>query len=81
MKKEEIKEKVIEMAADLLGVEKHELTDEANFQMDLGADSLDQVELVMEIEKEFNIAISDNQAEKVTTVAEMVNLTIETVNK
>ena len=57
---------------DKLGVEESEITNEANFTNDLGADSLDTVELIMEFEKEFNIAIPDDQAEKIGTVGRAV---------
>ena len=53
---------------DKLGVDENEVTLEASFTNDLGADSLDTVELIMEFEKEFNIAIQDNQAEKIGTL-------------
>ena len=55
---------------DKLGVEEGEVTPEASFTNDLGADSLDTVELIMEFEKEFNIAIPDDQAEKIATVGD-----------
>jgi acyl carrier protein len=57
---------------DKLGVEESEITNEANFTNDLGADSLDTVELIMEFEKEFNIAIPDDQAEKIGTVGHAI---------
>jgi acyl carrier protein len=57
---------------DKLGVEESEITNEANFTNDLGADSLDTVELIMEFEKEFNITIPDDQAEKIGTVGQAV---------
>ena len=55
-----------------LGVEESEVTNEASFTNDLGADSLDTVELIMEFEKEFNVTIPDDQAEKITTVGDAV---------
>jgi acyl carrier protein len=58
---------------DKLGVEESEITNEANFTNDLGADSLDTVELIMEFEKEFNIAIPDDQAEKISTVGQAIS--------
>jgi acyl carrier protein len=58
---------------DKLGVEDGEVTSQASFTNDLGADSLDTVELIMEFEKEFNIAIPDDQAEKISTVGEAVS--------
>ena len=57
---------------DKLGVEESEVTDDASFTNDLGADSLDTVELIMEFEKEFNISIPDDQAEKIETVGDAV---------
>lgn len=58
---------------DKLGVEESEITNESNFTNDLGADSLDTVELIMEFEKEFNIAIPDDQAEKIGTVGQAIS--------
>jgi acyl carrier protein len=55
---------------DKLGVDENEVTPEASFTNDLGADSLDTVELIMEFEKEFNIGIPDDQAETISTVGE-----------
>ena len=57
---------------DKLGVDESELTPEASFTNDLGADSLDTVELIMEFEKEFNIAIPDDQAENIGTVGDAI---------
>lgn len=58
---------------DKLGVDENEVTPEATFTNDLGADSLDTVELVMEFEKEFNIPIPDEDAEKITTVQDVIS--------
>jgi acyl carrier protein len=68
----DVKVKVIEIIVDKLGVDEGEVTAEASFTNDLGADSLDTVELIMEFEKEFNIAIPDDQAEKIQTVAQAI---------
>ena len=57
---------------DKLSVEESEVTNEASFTNDLGADSLDTVELIMEFEKEFNLSIPDDQAEKISTVADAI---------
>jgi acyl carrier protein len=57
---------------DKLGVEESEVTNEASFTNDLGADSLDTVELIMEFEKEFNISIPDDQAEQISTVGHAI---------
>jgi len=62
-------EKII---VDKLGVDEAEVTNEASFTNDLGADSLDTVELIMEFEKEFNISIPDEQAETITTVGQAI---------
>jgi acyl carrier protein len=56
-----------------LGVDEAEVTDSASFTNDLGADSLDTVELIMEFEKEFNIAIPDEQAENIQTVGDSIS--------
>ncbi|MEH0157843.1 acyl carrier protein [Limibacter armeniacum] len=69
----EIAEKVTEIIVEKLGVEKSEVTPEASFTNDLGADSLDTVELIMEFEKEFNISIPDDQAESITTVGQAIS--------
>ena len=68
-----MEEKVKNIIAKELGVEMEKLTDNASFMEDLGADSLDTVELVMEFEKEFNIDIPDEDAEKLRTVGDALN--------
>mgnify|MGYP003539755372 FL=1 len=68
----EISTKVIAIVVDKLGVDESQVTPEANFTSDLGADSLDTVELIMELEKEFNISIPDDQAEKIATVGDAI---------
>jgi len=68
----EIAEKVRSIIVDKLGVDIKEVTNEASFTNDLGADSLDTVELIMEFEKEFSISIPDEAAEKITTVGDAV---------
>ncbi len=69
----DLDEKVKEIIAKELGVERDKLTNEASFMEDLGADSLDTVELVMEFEKEFNIDIPDEDAEKLRTVGDALD--------
>ena len=69
----EIAEKVKKIIIDKLGVDESEVVPEASFTNDLGADSLDTVELIMEFEKEFNIAIPDDQAEKISTVGQAID--------
>jgi acyl carrier protein len=66
----ELEAKVKDIIAEELGVEKEKLTPEASFMEDLGADSLDTVELVMAFEKEFDIDIPDEEAEKLRTVGD-----------
>ena len=68
----EIAEREKAIIVDKLSVEESEVTNEASFTNDLGADSLDTVELIMEFEKEFNISIPDDQAEKITTVGDAI---------
>lgn len=68
----DIKSKVISIIVDKLGVDESEVAMESSFTNDLGADSLDTVELIMEFEKEFNIAIPDDQAENIGTVGDAV---------
>jgi acyl carrier protein len=64
--------KVKAIIVDKLGVDESEVTLEASFTNDLGADSLDTVELIMEFEKEFDLVIPDDQAEKISTVGEAI---------
>tara|TARA_B110000046_G_scaffold38668_1_gene42523 strand:+ start:284 stop:520 length:237 start_codon:yes stop_codon:yes gene_type:complete len=73
----DIQERVVAIIVDKLGVDQGEVTLEASFTNDLGADSLDTVELIMEFEKEFNIAIPDDQAENIATVGEAVKYITE----
>ncbi len=76
---EALEEKVKTIIAKELGVEMEKLTPDASFMEDLGADSLDIVELVMEFEKEFNIDIPDEDAEKMRTVGDALNYLREKV--
>ena len=68
----EVAERVKAIIVDKLSVEETEVTNEASFTNDLGADSLDTVELIMEFEKEFGISNPDDQAEKITTVGDAI---------
>ena len=68
----EVAERVKAIIVDKLSVEETEVTNEASFTNDLGADSLDTVELSMEFEKDFGISIPDDQAEKITTVGDAI---------
>ena len=65
-----VSERVTKIIVDKLGVDESEVTPEASFTNDLGADSLDTVELIMEFEKEFDIQIPDDQAENIATVGQ-----------
>ena len=76
----EIKAKVIAIIVDKLNVEESEVTNEASFTNDLGADSLDTVELIMEFEKQFNISIPDDKAEGIQTVGDAVAYIESNVN-
>ncbi|WP_174733895.1 acyl carrier protein [Mesobacillus harenae] len=69
----DVLERVTKIIVDRLGVDESQVTLEASFKDDLGADSLDVVELVMELEDEFNMEISDDDAEKISTVGDAVN--------
>jgi len=69
----EISAKVKAIIVDKLVVDESEVTNDSNFMSDLGADSLDTVELIMEFEKEFDVQIPDDEAEKITTVGEAIN--------
>lgn len=76
----DIKSKVITIIVDKLGVSASEVNESSSFTNDLGADSLDTVELIMEFEKEFNIAIPDDQAENIATVGEAIKYITENAN-
>ena len=67
-----VEERIKKIIAEQLGVEEDEVVAEASFVEDLGADSLDTVELVMALEEEFDVEIPDDEAEKITTVKEAV---------
>ena len=78
---EEIESKVKEIIVSKLGVDESEVKPEASFTNDLGADSLDTVELIMEFEKAFGISIPDAKAEKIATVGDAIAYIEENVNK
>lgn len=67
-----VKEQVTKIIVDKLGVEESQVVEEASFTKDLGADSLDTVELIMEFEKDFDITIEDDEAEKIQTVGDVL---------
>jgi acyl carrier protein len=67
-----VEERVVDIVAEQLGVDKEKVTKDTSFVNDLGADSLDTVELVMELEEEFDITIPDDAAEKIQTVGQAV---------
>ena len=69
----EISSKVKAIIVDKLVIDESEVTNDSNFMSDLGADSLDTVELIMEFEKEFNIQIPDDQAENIATVGQAIS--------
>ncbi len=77
----DVSAKVTAIIVDKLGVDEGEVNREASFTNDLGADSLDTVELIMEFEKEFNIAIPDDQAEKISTVGQAIDYIEKNVGK
>ncbi|MCB0524410.1 MAG: acyl carrier protein [Saprospiraceae bacterium] len=76
-----VAERVTKIIVDKLGVDEAEVVGSANFINDLGADSLDTVELIMEFEKEFEVAIPDEQAESITTVEEAIKYLEENISQ
>ncbi|HTK40393.1 MAG TPA: acyl carrier protein [Gemmatimonadales bacterium] len=77
----DVEEKVKDIIVEELGVEREKLTSDASFMEDLGADSLDTVELVMAFEKEFDIDIPDEEAEKLRTVGDAMNYLHQKIGK
>jgi len=75
-----VEERVIEIVANQLGVDKEKVTRESSFVNDLGADSLDMVELVMELEEEFDIDIPEDSADKIETVGQAIDFLEEAKN-
>ncbi|MQY59912.1 MAG: acyl carrier protein [Clostridia bacterium] len=81
LSKDDIASKVKEITSEQLGVDESQITPEAKFVDDLGADSLDTVELVMALEEEFDLEISDEEAEKLTTVNRVVSYIEDCLDK
>jgi acyl carrier protein len=78
---DEIKESVIQIVCDQMGVSRDKVTLETSFVNDLGADSLDTVELVMEFEDEFELTIPDEDAEKIQTVGDAIKYIVDKTGK
>lgn len=74
MEREVVKERAINIIEDILGLSKSEISEDSHINNDLGADSLDAVEVIMECENEFSIKIPDNEAEEVKTVKELIDI-------
>ena len=74
MEREEIADKVKDILSELLSIEKDDIVEDSNFVSDLHADSLDSVEIIMEVEDKFNISIEDNKAEMVFNVKSLIDL-------
>ncbi len=79
MNKEEISLKIKEIIIDKIGLDDEEITNEANLQYDLGFDELDTIEVVMDIEKEYSIGISDIELDSVNTFEQLVELTCKNI--
>jgi acyl carrier protein len=77
LSRDEVFERVKSALGEQLGIEESEITNEASFQDDLDADSLDLVELIMELEDQFGIKIPDDDAQKLTTVGQAVDYVVE----
>lgn len=80
MSEVEIREKVVAIIVEKLGIDEAEVVDSASFTQDLSADSLDTVELIMGFEKEFGIKIPDDQAENILTVGDAIKFIVEALN-
>jgi acyl carrier protein len=76
----DVKEKVVSIIVERLGVNPEDVVETASFTNDLGADSLDTVELIMEFEKNFNVQIPDDQAEKISTVGDVLKYIEENID-
>jgi acyl carrier protein len=81
MERDELLQKIKEIVADKLSISEDQVTEEASFIDDLGADSLDTVELVMALEDEFDMDIPDEDAEKLTTVGKAIEYVLENLGK
>jgi acyl carrier protein len=77
---EEVQEKVISIVSEQLGVDKAEISRETSFVNDLNADSLDTVELIMELEDAFEMSIPDEEAEKIQTVGQAIDYIVQHMN-
>lgn len=77
----EVKQKVVEIIVNKLSVEESKVTENAHFINDLGADSLDTVELIMEFEKQFNVEIPDEDAKDIATVGDAINFVEKKLGK
>lgn len=77
MSSDEVEEQIKDIVCEQLGVEENRITDDTDFVNDLGADSLDKVELVMEMEDAFDLSIPDEEAERIQTVGSAIEYVVE----
>ena len=81
MDRDKVREMVMKVVEDQLGPFRSEVTDKSSFDKDLGADSLDKVEMIMELEDRFEISVDDDEIEKLQTIGEVVDFLVKRLKK